>query len=165
MKEDQLKEHLRFAAELGVEGISRDPKWRARGEPSGLMLAHRVAAGATGFFWLNAMLLRTLHHWTGVPYQFETMSHSMLVQASISVFWTVCALAMMIWATRRASRIFWFIGGALLAVTVVKLFLFDLSHVTGIERIVSFIGIGLMLLLIGYFSPLPPKALVVETKQ
>jgi uncharacterized membrane protein len=125
----------------------------------------QVAAGATGFFWLNAMLLRTLHHWTGVPYQFETMSHSMLVQASISVFWTVCALAMMIWATRRASRIFWFIGGALLAVTVVKLFLFDLSHVTGIERIVSFIGIGLLLLLIGYFSPLPPKALVVETKQ
>ena len=72
---------------------------------------------------------------------------------------------MMVWATRRASRIFWFIGGALLAATVVKLFLFDLSHVTGIERIVSFIGIGLMLLLIGYFSPLPPKALVVESKQ
>ncbi|PRX31455.1 putative membrane protein [Paraburkholderia sp. BL18I3N2] len=125
----------------------------------------QVAAGATGFVWLNAMLLRTLHHWTGVPYEFETMSHSMLVQASISVFWTVCALAMMIWATRRASRMFWFIGGALLAATVVKLFLFDLSHVTGIERIVSFIGIGLMLLLIGYFSPLPPKALVVESKQ
>ncbi|MFB9124851.1 DUF2339 domain-containing protein [Paraburkholderia dipogonis] len=125
----------------------------------------QVAAGATGFVWLNAMLLRTLHHWTGVPYEFETMSHSMLVQASISVFWTVCALAVMIWATRRASRMFWFIGGALLAATVVKLFLFDLSHVTGIERIVSFIGIGLMLLLIGYFSPLPPKALVVESKQ
>lgn len=125
----------------------------------------QVAAGATGFFWLNAMLLRTLHHWTGVPYELGTMSHSMLVQASISVFWTVCALAMMIWATRRVSRMFWFIGGALLAATVVKLFLFDLSHVTGIERIVSFIGIGLMLLLIGYFSPLPPKALVVESKQ
>jgi uncharacterized membrane protein len=125
----------------------------------------QVAAGATGFFWLNAMLLRTLHHWTGVPYELDAMSHSMLVQASISVFWTVCALAMMIWATRKASRMFWFIGGALLAATVVKLFLFDLSHVTGIERIVSFIGIGLMLLLIGYFSPLPPKDLVVETKQ
>ncbi|CAE6726043.1 hypothetical protein LMG22931_01965 [Paraburkholderia nemoris] len=81
------------------------------------------------------------------------------------LFWTVCALAMMIWATRQASRIFWFIGGGLLAATVVKLFLFDLSHVTGIERIVSFIGIGLMLLLIGYFSPLPPKAAVLETEQ
>jgi uracil-DNA glycosylase family 4 len=27
---DQLKEHLRFAAELGVPGVSRDPAWRER---------------------------------------------------------------------------------------------------------------------------------------
>jgi DNA polymerase len=27
---EQLKEHLRFAAELGVPGISRDPSWRQR---------------------------------------------------------------------------------------------------------------------------------------
>jgi DNA polymerase len=27
---DQLAEHLRFAAELGVAGVSRDPAWRAR---------------------------------------------------------------------------------------------------------------------------------------
>jgi uncharacterized membrane protein len=60
----------------------------------------------------------------------------------------------------------------LLATTVIKLFRFDLSHVrfdlshvTGVERIVSFIGIGSMLLLIGYFSPLPPKAAVLETEQ
>ncbi len=127
--------------------------------------AFDYAVLATLFLWFNAMLLRTLHHWIGVPYQLDQMSHSMLVQASLSVFWTVCALAMMIWATRRSSRIFWFVGGGLLAATVVKLFLFDLSHVTGIERIVSFIGIGLMLLLIGYFSPLPPKVAVLETEQ
>ncbi|WP_027798764.1 DUF2339 domain-containing protein [Paraburkholderia dilworthii] len=125
----------------------------------------QAVAGATGFVWLNAMLLRTLHHWTGVPYEFPQMSQSMLVQASVSVFWTLCALATMIWATRRARRIAWFVGGALLAATVVKLFLFDLSHVTGIERIVSFIGIGLMLLLIGYFSPLPPKLVAGESEQ
>lgn len=66
----------------------------------------------------------------------------------------------MIWATRSATRTLWFVGAGLLALTVVKLFLFDLSHVTGIARIVSFIGIGVMLLLIGYFSPLPPKRAV-----
>jgi DNA polymerase len=27
---DQLTEHLRFAAEIGVEGVSRDPAWRVR---------------------------------------------------------------------------------------------------------------------------------------
>ncbi len=116
------------------------------------------AAGATAFLWLNAILLRTLHHWTGVPYAFDAMAESTLVQASVSVYWTLCALATMIWATRRGLRPLWFVGAALLALTVIKLFLFDLSHVTGIERIVSFIGIGVLLLLIGYFSPLPPKA-------
>jgi len=29
---DQVKEHLRFAAELGVDGVSRDPAWRSRAE-------------------------------------------------------------------------------------------------------------------------------------
>jgi len=32
MDRDQLREHLRFAAELGVPGVSRDPVWRARPE-------------------------------------------------------------------------------------------------------------------------------------
>ncbi|WP_407971973.1 DUF2339 domain-containing protein [Burkholderia pyrrocinia] len=113
---------------------------------------------ATVFLWFNALMLRTLHHWAGVPYEFGAMAESTLVQASVSVYWTVCALATTIWATRRGLRPLWFVGAALLALTVVKLFLFDLSHVTGIERIVSFIGIGVLLLLIGYFSPLPPKA-------
>jgi len=39
MDRDQIKEHLRFAAELGVDGVSRDPAWRSRPEarthPSG----------------------------------------------------------------------------------------------------------------------------------
>ena len=30
MDRDQVREHLRFAAELGVAGVSRDPSWRAR---------------------------------------------------------------------------------------------------------------------------------------
>lgn len=115
------------------------------------------AVGATLFIWANAVLLRTLHHWAHVPYTLDDLGDSMLVQASLSMFWTVLALAVMVVATRRASRALWFTGGALLGVTVVKLFLFDLSRVTGVERIVSFIAIGVLLLLIGYLSPLPPK--------
>jgi uncharacterized membrane protein len=40
---------------------------------------------------------------------------------------------------------------------VAKLFLVDLSNVGGIERIVSFIAVGVMMLVIGYFSPVPPR--------
>jgi DNA polymerase len=34
MDRDQLAEHLRFAAELGVAGVSRDPVWRRKGDGS-----------------------------------------------------------------------------------------------------------------------------------
>jgi DNA polymerase len=36
MNSDQLKEHLRFAQELGVTGVSRDPAWRAVDTPRGV---------------------------------------------------------------------------------------------------------------------------------
>ncbi len=123
----------------------------------GFRVPLQVAVGVTGFLWINTMLLRTLHHWIGIAYTFDDMAASTIVQACVSVFWTICALALMVWATRGKKRPYWFVGGGLLAATIVKLFLFDLSHLEGIERIVSFIGIGMLLLLIGYFSPLPPK--------
>jgi uncharacterized membrane protein len=116
------------------------------------------------FLWLNVLLLRTLHHWAGLPYSFDALLRSTLVQATLSVFWTICALVLMVWAThRRPSRLLWLTGAALLTLTIVKLFLFDLSHIQGLERIVSFIGIGAILLLIGYFSPLPPKVVAAQS--
>jgi uracil-DNA glycosylase family 4 len=33
MDRDQLKEHLKFAAEIGVAGVTRDPAWRLRQDP------------------------------------------------------------------------------------------------------------------------------------
>jgi uncharacterized membrane protein len=62
----------------------------------------------------------------------------------------------MVVAHRMATRTGWIAGATLLAVVVVKLFAVDLSRVGGIERIVSFIGVGLLLLLIGYLAPVPP---------
>jgi uncharacterized membrane protein len=42
-------------------------------------------------------------------------------------------------------------------VVVVKMFLIELFNAGGLPRIVSFIGVGVLLLIIGYFAPLPPK--------
>jgi uncharacterized membrane protein len=114
------------------------------------------ALAALAFIWLNAVLLRTLHHWAGVPFDLDRMLTSTLVQTSISIFWTVLALATMLVATRRTSRIVWITGAALLGVVVAKLFLVDLSSIGTVERIVSFVVVGLLMLVVGYFSPLPP---------
>ena len=119
-------------------------------------------AFATVFLWFNALLLRTLHHWTGLPYTLADISHSALAQAALTVFWALCALTMQVIATRGGMRMLWFAGGALLGGTVIKLFLFDLSRIQGLERIVAFIGVGVLLLLVGYFSPLPPRQATPE---
>jgi uncharacterized membrane protein len=114
-------------------------------------------AGAIAFVWLNAVLLRTLHHWDDIPYDFDAMASSVEVQAALSVFWAFLALATMIVATRIGRRMLWMAGAGLMVVVVAKLVLVDLSRLGGIERIVSFIGVGVLMLVIGYFSPVPPR--------
>ncbi len=119
----------------------------------------RAAVGALallGFVWLNAMLLRTLHLWQGIPYELQAMLSSTLVETSLSIFWAILALTTMVIATHFKVRLAWLAGAVLLVFVVVKLFLVDLSSIGSIERIVSFVGVGLLMLVIGYFSPLPP---------
>lgn len=118
----------------------------------------RIVASALTFIWLNAILLRSIHHWADVPYNGDAMMESVLVQSALSVFWTFLALAVMVFATRRALRTPWMVGAGLMAVVVAKLVLVDLSRVSGVERIVSFIGVGVLMLVVGYFSPVPPRA-------
>ncbi len=116
-----------------------------------------AAFGGATFIWVNGVLLRTLHHWADVPFQLDAMLRSVLVQAALSLFWSILALAIMVFATRRALRELWLTGAALMGVVVVKLFLVDLSNVGTVERIVSFIGVGVLMLVIGYLSPVPPR--------
>ena len=49
-------------------------------------------------------------------------------------------------------------GAALLAVVVAKLFLVDLGSLSGLPRVIAFLGVGVLLLIIGFVSPLPPAA-------
>jgi uncharacterized membrane protein len=116
------------------------------------------ALGAIGFIGLNGSLLRALHHWAAIPYDLDAMLHSVLVQTALSIFWSVLALCTMAAATRLRVRVLWIVGASLMAVVVAKLVLVDLSNIGTVERIVSFIGVGLLMLLIGYLSPVPPKA-------
>jgi uncharacterized membrane protein len=130
----------------------------ARGTPLATLDARTVLFSVAGltFVWLNAVLLRTLHQWRGVPFRLEEMARDTLVQTSLSIFWAVLALAAMVVGTRRGTRPAWLAGAGLLGVVVIKLFLVDLSRVGTVERIVSFLGVGVLMLLIGYLSPAPP---------
>jgi uncharacterized membrane protein len=116
------------------------------------------ALASLAFIWLNAVLLRTLHQWFAVPFGLEQLMASTLVQTSLSIFWAILALVTMLVATRKRYRLVWIVGAVLLAVVIAKLFLIDLSRTGSVERIVSFVGVGLLMLVVGYFSPLPPAS-------
>lgn len=108
------------------------------------------------FLWVNCIALRSIHFWAGVEYRFDELMDSVLVQAVFSLLWTTTALVLMVHATRSAQRGIWIVGAVLLGVVVVKLFLLDLANSGTVERIVSFIGVGIGLLAVGYLAPVPP---------
>jgi uncharacterized membrane protein len=108
------------------------------------------------FIWLNSILARALHFWGGVPFNGDAMFSSNLVQTSYTLFWSLLALAIMVAAVRRSLRIVWMAGAGLLGLVVVKLFMVDLASHGTLERIVSFVAVGVLLLVIGWFAPVPP---------
>jgi uncharacterized membrane protein len=119
--------------------------------------ARLAALGAIGFVMLTAMVLRTCHHWAGVPWEGEALFHSTLTQAALSVTWALLGVGLMLKGHRQVQRTVWTVGAALLGVVVAKLFFIELADRGGLYRIVSFIAVGLLLLLVGYFAPVPPQ--------
>ena len=113
---------------------------------------------AVGFVWLNAVLFRSLHHIADIEYKFDAMFESVLAQTAVAIFWSILALILVTVATRLRQRIVWIGGAALLGAVVLKLFLVDLAGTGTVARIVSFIGVGVLLLIIGYLAPVPPRA-------
>ena len=63
---------------------------------------------------------------------------------------------MVLAATRRWRRL-WVAAVSVLAVVVVKLFVVDIADSDALGSIIAFIAVGLLLLLAGYLSPIPPK--------
>ena len=134
-----------------------------RGEPGGRLGGRWLRGGAAlAFFWLNSLLVRSLHLWAGTPLWLDGALGSSLVQTCLSLLWTLSALATMGWATRRAppalARGAWMLGAGLLGVVVLKLFFLDLALLGSLMRIASFLAVGLLMLVIGYIAPLPPAS-------
>jgi len=130
-------------------------RWRF--ENSQLLLALSV------FLWLNTMWLRLAHHAWGIDFDVSDMTQSRLVQAGVAILWGVTGLSCMIFGARKHIRNIWIAGAVVMAAVVVKLFMFDLANTGTVERIVSFMTVGILLLVVGYFAPVPPAA--IEERQ
>ena len=141
--------------------------WRALPPGSFARVQPMVAKGAAGFTGLallTGMVLRTCHHYAGVEWRFDALYASWLTQAALSITWAICGVVAMVLGHGRRVRTLWIAGAALLGVVVLKLFFVELADRGGLFRIVSFIAVGALLLLVGYFAPVPPKKEVAEPK-
>lgn len=150
-----LYQHWQAAGRFGLE------------QGSGTGVGAGVASGYGALFgtlfplallaWLTMGLARGVHHYGGVPYVLDHLWHSALLQALVSLAWTAFALAAMVLASRRHARVIWFGGLALLFAVGLKLLLVDLANVSGLLRVLSLMGIGLLVLGAGYLAPVPPR--------
>ncbi len=122
-------------------------------------IRHAVWLVSAGIFvWLTAVVARAVHFWGGIPFDAGALWEATLFQSAASILWSVIALGVMVWAAKKGARRPWIAGGSVLGVVAVKLFLVDLAGTGTVSRIVSFLVVGALMLVIGYLSPLPPRA-------
>jgi len=120
--------------------------------------ARAAVAGAAVWFLVTMTVARCVHHWTQVPYDLDSLAASTTFQTALSIVWGIEGLAAMLVGARSRRRGVWLVGAALMSVVVVKLFLVDLGNTATLARVVSFLGVGVLLLVVGYFAPVPPRA-------
>jgi uncharacterized membrane protein len=117
------------------------------------------AAAALTLLYLGSVAVVT-------PFESSTAIDSTLLSAHqqgqmvLSVFWALVGVGTIVVGLRRDQDVVRLAGLAVLGLSVTKVFLLDLATLTSLYRVVSFIGLGL-LLLIGAFiwQRLRPPAL------
>ena len=114
-----------------------------------------IFLGGLIFIWLSAVLLRSMHHYADIPFDLLDMFRNTRIQTALSILWTVIGMLAMLLASRKLMRPVWIVGAALIAVVLVKMFFIDLDASGTVERIVSFLVVGGLLVATGYFSPIP----------
>ncbi len=120
----------------------------------------RIASAVWAFaaFLLTTIaVVRGVHHFADVPWQDHALRRSVSVQSALSIYWALLAFSGMIWGARNTNRWVWLGGTGLMGLVVLKLFIVDLGNTGTVARIISFLGVGALLLVVGYFAPAPPR--------
>ena len=109
-----------------------------------------------GFVFITMATLRGVHHLYHQPW--DTMIlNSGLTQASLTIVWSLLGVSGLILGSRRGDRKQWMGGGLLMLVVLGKLILVDRTYMANIPGIVSCLAVGMLLVVVGYFAPQPPK--------
>lgn len=127
--------------------------WLEHSQNRSLMIGWGIAA----FILSTLAVIRGVQNLGGIEWRQYALMRTVAVQSSLSIYWAILGLSGMVWGARHAKRWVWMAGTGLMALVVVKLFLIDLGNTGTVARIISFLGVGAMLLVVGYFAPAPPR--------
>ncbi|WP_428737964.1 DUF2339 domain-containing protein [Sulfurimonas sp.] len=116
----------------------------------------KFIAGASLIF-ITIFWARLVHYYGDIPYNIDTLLRNGVFQTGISIIYTLIALAIISYSKRKQSRPVWIVGAALLGTVIFKLIIADMAQRDSLERIISFLVVGVLILVIGYIAPLPPK--------
>ena len=121
--------------------------WRARGRRADAYVnALGALALAGGMSWVTAMIR---YVYNGSSIEIFATRFGDLELWTISAVWLVCGIALLalgVWRKERALRI---ASGVMIILTVLKAFLIDMAGLEGVLRALSFVGLGLVLIVIG----------------
>ncbi|MDR2211533.1 MAG: DUF2339 domain-containing protein [Spirochaetaceae bacterium] len=112
-----------------------------------------VLADVMGFFWLAAMLARSVHFFGNIHYSVLLSDAFNLGLFILAALW---GIGHIILGHRLALRSLWIAGTILTVMDVGKLLLFDMATTGTAVRIASFFIAGIVLLFIGWAAPVPP---------
>jgi len=114
---------------------------------------------------MTVVFARYVHASQEVAYTSKALWHNDYFQTGISILWSATAIVAMLLSKAYAQRALWLGGFGLLILVVLKLFFVELANSGTIERIISFIVVGSLLLVIGYFVPMPPSEKINDKKE
>ncbi|MHA1527891.1 MAG: DUF2339 domain-containing protein [Alphaproteobacteria bacterium] len=110
--------------------------------------ALRIAAGVLVFAYLTLEVRRAFHG-SVISLSPERMASNAEIYA-YSAVWIAYSLVLLALGILRDSSLLRYASLTVLIVTVAKVFLYDMSDLTGLYRVASFLGLGLTMIGIGY---------------
>jgi uncharacterized membrane protein len=117
-------------------------RWRRRARTVGLW-----AAGAVALYGVSLAILELFEHVRpGTIVASFQSGHT-----AVSAAWGILGLVLLYLGLRRGRRVLQLGGFALFGISLAKLFLYDLSQLSSVTRALSFLAVGGVLLLAGFF--------------
>jgi uncharacterized membrane protein len=131
---------------------------------AGIALRRKPAQTATWAAWaagalltLTMSVLRACHQLAGLPWTSGILSER-LAQTSLTLAWCVAGVVAVFLGSRQRNHALWWSGAALEVVVLLKLMAVDRQYIGNVTGIVSFVAVGLLLVIVGRIAPNPPRA-------